>query len=771
MNDKLLSTINRLLKILPYEAKNLRNTSVMGGFNKFCEEELRKITSSLSSGEGVLPSLKLIQQRILQYPTLPEEEKRSLLLELQSLLEKLREEITLHVNIQKIKGIGKKTARELEKLGICSVKDLLYHFPRGYEDRRKITRISQVKPGEKVTIQGKIVVVGEERTRKGKKIFRAIVDDGTGKIVLTWFYFKGIKEIIKPGKEGIFTGRVSYFSGLEIIHPEFELWEEEKEKKEFLYGGRIIPFYPATTSLTQGRLRQILYRTVKEFAPFLFDPLPPNLLKKYALPSVKDAIREIHFPTSVKNLKKARLRFAWEELFLFQLGILSKRGWREKEEGSIFNASIWEDLNRILPFTLTPSQRKVLEEIRQDLTSGKRMYRLLQGDVGSGKTVVALGASLMVLKHGYQVAFLAPTHILAEQHYWNFIRFLAPLGFEVVLITGKEKKKAREEVIEKIRGGEANVVIGTHSLLNEEIVFKNLGLVVIDEQHRFGVVQRSELIKKGEKAHVLVMSATPIPRSLALALYGEMDISTLEEIPGGKREVETYWLKEEEREKIFPFILEEIGKGRLIYYVVPRIKDKNKEMESLERIALLLEKRLPQVSLGVLHGRLKKEKQKKILDDFRKGKIQILLSTPVIEVGIDVPDATVMVIENAERFGLSQLHQLRGRVGRGKYPGYCFLIGTPQTPSGGVRLEKILTTQDGFQIAEEDLKLRGPGELLGTLQHGFKGFRVVNILKAVNLLEKAREEAKRFMKEKNLLPLYLKIVKERFPEWEETSLT
>ncbi len=767
MSDTLSRILDTLLRVIPYEEKRLDNLSVIGGFHKFLLTWLDKLLL-LNIPSFYSEELSRWREKIFLYPSWEKSERAKTLEEVSRLLLQLKEEIFVRIPLEKLKGIGKRREKEWRRMGITTVKELLYNFPRRYEDRRKIKKIKELEEGEQATIRGRIRVVGEEKTRKGRKIFKAIVDDGSGSITLTWFHQKWIRDIIKPGKEGIFTGRVSFFSGPQIVHPEFELLEEDKE---IFIGGRIVPLYTAPSIYSQTRIRKLIWELIHQYGSFIWDALPEDIRKKYSLPSLQEALKEIHFPTSIDTLKRARLRFAWEELFLFQLALLSQREERRSQVGEVIQANVEEEMERVLPFSLTPSQRRVLEEIRKDLSSGTRMFRLLQGEVGSGKTVVALGAVLSVLKNGYQCAILAPTLILAEQHYLNFLRYLSPLGYEIAILTTRVRGRRRGEILERLKKGEIGLLIGTHAILQEEVEFKNLGLVVIDEQHRFGVIQRSALIHKGVSPHVLVMSATPIPRSLALALYGELDISTLDEVPGGRREVKTYWLREEEREKIFPFIREEVEKGRLVYYVVPRIKEKRKEMKSLEACEEMLRRKLPGISLGILHGRMKKEEQVKTMEHFRKGEIKILLCTPVVEVGVDVPQATVMVIENAERFGLSQLHQLRGRVGRGELPGYCFLIGEPESPEGERRMEEIMRESDGFRIAEADLRLRGPGELLGVLQHGFKGFRMVNILRAERFVEKARKEADRFLKIRGITPAYFKAIKEKFPEWERISLT
>ena len=766
-NQTLLNSFEILLKPFPYEKKSgFKNQSCFGGFDKYVKKWGEKILS-LNLASHHREWVKNIVEEVNLYSEQDRKSKEIFIDESYNLLSKIKEETVLENSVQYVKGVGPYIASKLFRLNIFNVRDLLYHFPRKYQDRSRIRKISSLNEGENVSIKGKVLLIGEERTRKRKKILKAIVSDGTGKIVLVWFSYKGIKKLLSSDKEIIFTGKVENFNGKCMIHPEFE---SVKENDAYLNMGRIVPFYPSTEEFPQRLWRKIIYQTLEEYSSSLYEVLPESIRSKYNLPHIKDAIKEIHFPSSSYTLRKARLRFAWEELFIFQIALHLKRGIFEKEKGKILRGRIENILSNILPFSLTQSQKEVIKDIEDDLNSGKRMHRLLQGEVGSGKTIIALGASLLALKNSFQVAIMAPTLILAEQHYFNFLRYLSPLGYRVTLLTGREKGKKRDSIIKEIKEGDADVIIGTHSLVEEKIEFFSLGLVVVDEQHKFGVMQRSILSFKGDTPHVLVMSATPIPRSLALALYGDMEISTLKEIPKGRGEIETYWIKEEEKEKIYPFIREEISSGHLVYYVVPRIKSKEGKIESIEDTFKRLKSVFPDIPIGILHGRLKKEEQKEIFEKFRKKEFPLLLSTTVIEVGVDIPEATLMVIEDASNFGLSELHQLRGRIGRGKYSSYCILVGNPKTEQGYKRLNTLLEKKDGFLIAEEDLKIRGPGDLLGIKQHGFFGFRIVNLLRSVSLLDKVRKEVKKLLL-KPPSPALIRVVKERFPEWEEISLT
>ncbi len=767
--QSLLHSIEILLKPFPHERKSgCKNNTCLGGFDEFVKKWGNEILLFNLSPHQYEWIRKIVNGASL-YSRWDTEKRIKFIEETLDILNKLREEVALENPVQYLKGVGPRLAEKLSRLNILNLRDLLYHFPRKYEDRSQLKSIDSLKKGEIATIRGKVLLIGEERTSKGKKLLKAIVDDGTGKITMVWFSYRGVKNLLPLGKDIIFTGKVEEFSGRCMVHPEFEVVEGESLQ---LNMGRIVPLYPSTQDITQRLWRKLIFQSLEKYVPFLYEPLPKSIKKKYNLPHIREAMKDIHFPSSSSSLRRARLRFAWEEMFIFQVGLFLKRGSFERDKGKVLKGEIEEILSSILPFSLTSSQREVIEEIKEDLNSGKRMYRLLQGEVGSGKTVIALGASLLALKNGLQVAIMAPTLILAEQHYFNFLRYLSPLGYEVVLLTGKERVKEREKIIDKILKGEANVVIGTHSLIEERIKFSSLGLVVIDEQHKFGVMQRSALSFKDEAPHVLVMTATPIPRSLALALYGDMEISTLKEIPEGRGEVETFWIREEEREKVYQFMREEIERGRLLYYVVPRIESSCKsELESVESAFQRLRLTFPDVPIGILHGRLKKEEQKKIMEKFRRKEFSILLSTTVIEVGVDVPEATLMIIEGAHNFGLAQLHQLRGRIGRGPHASYCILIGNPTTEKGYKRLKTLVESRDGFLIAEEDLKLRGPGELLGVKQHGFSGFRIINLLRSASLIEKVRKEVREYLEKQEIPPSLLKVIRERFPEWEETALT
>ncbi len=764
-----LHSLDNLLKPFPYELRStFKNSSTTNGFENYVKSWVDKLLI-LNLDSIQRRRLYQVKEYIEGYGSEPLRERKKKFYSAYFLILKVKEDAVFSYPVQYLKGIGPRKAERLKKLGIQTLKDFLFHFPRRYEDRSNLCLLRNLKRGEITTVRGRILAVGEEKTFKGRTITKAVIGDGTGTLLCIWFDYPQIKNFLPVGKEGIFTGRVEKSGDWQMVHPEFEVMEG---KEEILNMGRIVPFYPLTQDLTQRMFRSSVMSILKEYSSYLLDPLPPSVLKENSLMPLREAIREIHFPSSWENLRRAKERFSFEEFFLFQIALKLRMGKEIKiRERSLSEGKIIEKLSSLLPFSLTQDQKRVLREVEEDMNSSGKMYRLLQGEVGSGKTVVALGATIMAVEKGWQVAILSPTSILAEQHYFNFLRFLAPLKIKVEILTGREKKNQKKEKARSIKEGKVEVIVGTHALIQEGLEFKNLGLVIIDEQHKFGVVQRAKLKEKGRNPHILVISATPIPRTLALALYGDMDISTLEELPSGERKVKTYWVSGEEREKINNFIKEELSKGRQVYYVVPRIR-KGGEIKSLEEVWGRLKDTFPEVNIGYLHGRMKPEEQKRVMDDFRKGKIQILLTTTVIEVGIDVPRATLMVIENAERFGLSQLHQLRGRIGRGSHISYCLLMGNPTTEKGRKRLETLIRTESGFEVSEEDMKIRGPGELLGTLQHGFVGFKVVNLLKDRRILEKSRKVAHKFLSKHPHLegyPHILEFVEERFPEWKRVS--
>jgi ATP-dependent DNA helicase RecG len=602
--------------------------------------------------------------------------------------------------------------------------------------------LGSLNPGDTCTASGTVVAVEERRPNDKLVVTRALVADRSGRAWATWFNQPYVKQQLQAGCRVIVTGKVRQFLGQrEILVQEYEVAREE----ESLGQARIVPFYSLTRGLSQRTLRQLMCRVLDEYADAFPEVLPSELRRRYRLPGIAEALRQIHFPSTPQTLLQARTRLAYEELFLFQLALLSSSRNRAENTG-VAHAPDGELVQRFfssLPFSLTPGQEKVWQEIKQDMESPRRMARLLQGDVGSGKTVIAGAAMVKAVQGGYQAALMAPTEILAEQHASTFQKWLAPLGLRVALLTGSLTGREREEALQRLARGEVEIAVGTHALIQEGVAFRRLGLVVIDEQHRFGVGQRARLLEKGGCPDVLVMTATPIPRTLALTLYGDLEVSVIEGLPPGRRPVKTVFLPESRRQDAYGAVRREAAQGGQAYVVCPLVEDSEViQAEAAEELAERLRREtFPDLTVGLVHGRLKREEREKVMEAFRRGEVQVLVATTVIEVGIDVPQATVMVIEGAERFGLAQLHQLRGRVGRGERPAYCYLIGRPRGKLSRERLRVLTTCQDGFAVAESDLRLRGPGEFFGTRQHGWPEFRMADLVRDAKLIGVARRDA------------------------------
>lgn len=648
-------------------------------------------------------------------------------------------------SVQYIKGVGPQRIRFLNKLEIKTIYDLITYYPREYDDRSKLKKIADLKPNEKVTIRVNILDYEESKTLYKKiPILRAKAVDETGTIYIVWYNQKYIKQSLPVGTKVLISGipkRV--LRHLEFENPEYEVLDEDEEK-ELLNVGRIVPIYSLTAGITQKILRKIIYEALTDYAMFLEDPIPQDVKERYNLMDKPVSVWEKHFPTSFLTMASATKRLVFEELLFLQLNLAKKRREIESLSAPVFETEstlVAKFLNS-LPFKLTKAQERVWEEIKKDLSSGRPMHRLLQGDVGSGKTIIAALAVILGYDNGYQSAFMVPTEILAEQHYSRLKPIFEPLGIKVALLTGSTSKREKNYIYLDLAEGKLPVVIGTHALLQEEITFKKLGLVIIDEQHRFGVIQRSKLWKKGENPHLLVMTATPIPRSLALVLYGELDISVIDELPPGRKPVITYLVPKKERRKVYSFVEKEVLKGKQVFIVCPLIEESEKlEAESAKKLYEELKKVFPNFKLSLIHGLTSKEERAQIMEDFAKGEIQILVATTVIEVGVDVPNASIMVIEDAHRFGLAQLHQLRGRVGRGSDQAYCFLIADLKSEDARKRLDIMVKTNDGFVIANRDLEIRGPGEFFGTKQHGTLNIKLVDLTKDMRLFEITKEEA------------------------------
>lgn len=653
-----------------------------------------------------------------------------------------------------LKRVGPKRAELLGKeCRIFTFLDLLHYFPRKYVDRSKVSKVKDLRQHDAtVTLVGRITKLGLTPTKKGRKILAGTFSDGTGNIALTWFQgIKWVQQNLKVGEEIAIFGKPTLYNGQwQLTHPDIDRLKNEQGAR---HTGQIVPFYPSTEKLSRLGLdsrgfRTIVHHLLETAQIHIQENLSTDLCQTYQLISHAEALVNIHFPQSYDLLRASLRRLKFEEFFFFQLLLARRRTHSRSVNRShpflTIGKYFHEFFEQHMPFDLTGAQKRVLKEIRKDLGKPIQMSRLVQGDVGSGKTMVAFMTILMAKDNGFQAALMAPTAILADQHYQKISKMAEKVGMTTVMIVGGQRKKERTAVLEKTASGEADIVIGTHALIEDTVVFKNLGLVVVDEQHKFGVVQRARLWKKADPfPHNLIMTATPIPRTLAMTLYGDVDVSVIDELPPGRQPIRTMVYKESKRLEVFGFIKREIAKGRQAYVVYPLVEESEKlDLLAAEKGAELLEQHFSEYRVGLVHGRMKPEAKDIEMERFVKKQVQILVSTTVIEVGVDVPNATIMVIENAERFGLSQLHQLRGRVGRGQYQSYCLLMaGYKVSQVGKKRLQAMSDTQDGFKIAEIDLELRGPGDFLGTRQSGLPEFQLANIVEDQELLQQAREAA------------------------------
>ncbi len=656
----------------------------------------------------------------------------------------MQEKNGLKTLVRYIKGVGPKKSEYLARAGINTAEDILYYLPKRYEDRSSVTAIKDLKPGEAKTIQGEIVSLSSRTGRSGASIFQAVVADLTGAIHAVWFNQPYLREMLKAGDKLILYGKVEIYDRLQMVQPEYEIMEGLETDSVNI--GRIVPVYSLTHDLTQRFLRSLAFKAMTECVRFAAERLPTYIIARQKLVDIKFALRNIHFPTNFEMLEKAYKRIVFEEFFILQLALAIRKKGRAPEEAAFGHSMTAGELSgsfkKALPFELTDGQKKAIAEIERDMSGAKPMNRLLEGDVGSGKTMVAAHALVLTVQNGFQSVIMAPTEVLARQHFIGLSELLMPLGINVVLLIGGMDAKTRERVYSEIKDGKADIVVGTHAVIQEAVEFKNLGLVVIDEQHKFGVAQRALLRRKGLNPHVLIMTATPIPRTLALTVYGDLDISTIKELPKGRKPITTYWVEEEKRLRMYDFIKEELTDGRQAYVVCPLIDTKAAgSAGAVATFEKLKNEVFTEYEVGLLHGKMSTKEKDKVMKDFKKGKIRVLVSTVVIEVGIDIPNASVMMIENADRFGLSQLHQLRGRVGRGGHESYCILLADPRTDAGAERLKAIEGTLDGFEIAETDMDLRGPGEMFGTRQHGLPEIRFGNLAKDLGIMELARIEA------------------------------
>ena len=691
-------------------------------------------------------------------------------------------------------GVGPKVASYLAKRSVRTVYDLLFYSPRKYDDRREITEISEILPGDSYTLKGEVVSVGEIRVRNSaRRFFQAAISDGTGKLRIVWFNYHAryLRGIFAKGAEIIVHGRISLAQNsraLQMIHPlpqDVEVVEGEDDGGNSLQFGRILPVYPLTEGLTQKRLRETVKKTLEEHAEEFRGLIPPGVSERHGLMDIADALGEVHFPGGDGPLvdfgdagsvmsSRAHRTVVFFEFFILQLGLLSKKRKVERSRGISFRreCAMAERLLRSLPFSLTSAQERAVCAVADDMASPRPMNRLLQGDVGSGKTLVAIISMLRAVESGYQAALMAPTEILAEQHFRNAERMTSGMDVGVRLLKSDLSRARKESAFADIAAGRADIVVGTHALISEAVDFKALGLAVIDEQHRFGVLQRAGLVRKGAAPDVLVMTATPIPRTLAITVYGDLEVSVIDELPPSRKKVRTFVLRDTGRNRSFLYdsVREELSKGRQAYFVYPFIDEsENPDFKNVRHVTAMVEELREEFSdhrVGLLHGRMKSEERDGVMEGFAAGERDILVSTTVIEVGVDVPNATVMVIENAERFGLSQLHQMRGRVGRGEHESTCFILCSRASgEESEERLRIMGETTDGFRISEADLANRGPGEFMGTKQSGVPGFSFANLVRDSSILDESREAAGELVGAEEPGPEYERLLRHVTGRW------
>jgi ATP-dependent DNA helicase RecG len=657
--------------------------------------------------------------------------------------------------LQFLKGVGPRRAADLEHAGLITLEDLLYRFPLRYEDRSRLQPIASLKPGQVASVTGRILACGLRSTRRpGFKIFEAAVDDGTGSLRAVWLNQPYLRDIFTRGQHVVFYGAVEMRGSvsLQLTNPQYEILDEEEG--ETIHTGRIVPVYEKTGTVTPKMQRRLVYEALQRLPPDLPDHVPDDIRLRLGLPSRYAALLATHFPAEDVPIAAlnafatpAQRRLIFEEAFLFQMGVFARRQSAAAERKSVVvqvDDRIRESARRVLPFKLTNGQKQALKEIVDDMQRAQPMNRLLQGDVGAGKTIVALLAALVAMENGLQVAFMAPTEILAEQHFTNISKLLVASRFRVALLTGSTTSAARRIQLAEVASGSIQLVVGTHALVQGDVAFAQLGLVVIDEQHRFGVLQRATLRGKGWHPDVLVMTATPIPRTLALTVYGDLDVSVIRELPAGRLPIKTAAKPESRREEVYDFVRGQLDAGRQAYVVYPLVEESAKvDVKAATEMAdHLTQEVFPQYRVGLLHGRMKQDGKERVMAAFAGGELQILVSTTVVEVGVDVSNASVMIVEHAERFGLSQLHQLRGRVGRDRHQSYCFLLYQyPLSDEARERLKAMTDTTDGFEIAERDLVQRGPGDFFGTRQAGVPTFRMIDLVRDREVLDLAQREA------------------------------
>ena len=680
-------------------------------------------------------------------------------------------------DIEVLKGVGPKKAQQLHGLGLCSLFDLLTHFPRSYEDQSSITPIGRLEAGERATVAGVITGLQEKRAgRRGMVILTATISDGTGFLQLTWFNQKFLKQKLKTGRRIFASGRTAYAYGgqgqLAMSQmTSFEIVEDEGADMEAKCG--ILPVYSAGENVKQSMLRALteqLLGLAESGRLAVPEVIPEGVRQQYGLLPRLQACRQIHYPEDRQQVEKARYRLAFEELYLIQYGLmLLKKRRQERQQGIRFAScgSLTGGVLSSLPFRLTDDQQNAWQDICNDMERPVPMRRLVQGDVGSGKTVIAMLALVKAVENGFQGAMMAPTEILARQHFESFSGALEPLGIRVALLSGRLTKKQKQEMYDRLAAHDIDIVIGTHALIQEDVSFANLGLVVTDEQHRFGINQRAVLEKKGRLVpDVLVMTATPIPRTLTLTVYGDLEVSLIRQLPPGRKPVRTFVRGRDRRELIYKFVLEEIKKGRQAYVVCPLIEmNEDSGLSSAQEVYEELTGGIFYgVKCGLVHGKLKQKEKEELMQEFYEGKIKLLVATTVIEVGVNVPNASIMVVENAQRFGLAQLHQLRGRIGRGEYASYCIFVAEERTEAARQRMAIMESTTDGFLLAEEDLKLRGPGQFFGSMQHGLPDLKIADVGQDIDILLRARQAAMETVKGGEGLPEVLAALQLQYRE-------
>ncbi len=670
----------------------------------------------------------------------------------------------LSTPLQYVKGVGPRRAADLARVGLQTVEDLLLRFPLRYEDRAALVPVKDLRPGVVATVVGEVLSSGIRPTRRpGFRIFELIVKDATGPVRAAFPNQAFLRDVFHAGQQVVLFGAVEFrgSGGLQFTNPEYEIVRGEADEADAtIHTGRIVPIYEKAGSVTPRMQRTLVHRLIAQLPPALADPLPAAIRTKRSLPERAQALADAHFPPPGSDVaalnayrSAAQSRLIFEEFFLFQAGLILRKRSRatdRKPRPVQVDDHIREAARRTLPFRLTDGQKDALREIVADMQKPEPMNRLLQGDVGAGKTIVALIAALVAMENGLQVAFMAPTEILADQHYLTIRRLLDKSRFRIASLTGSATAARRREILAELQSGTTHLVVGTHALAEPTVKFRELGLVIIDEQHRFGVMQRATLRAKGLHPDVLVMTATPIPRTLALSAYGDLDVSVIRDLPPGRQPIKTSARPESRREEVYRLARRELDQGRQVYVVYPLVEESEKvDLRAATAMSEHLQAEVfPEFTVALLHGRLKQEEKDRVMSAFARGDVHVLATTTVIEVGVDVANATVMVVEHAERFGLSQLHQLRGRVGRGTHPSTCVLLYQPPLgPGGKGRLDALVETTDGFVIAERDLALRGPGDFFGTRQSGLPTLRVGDLLRDFGVMEEARREAVEWLDE------------------------